>query len=142
MNEHESSTRRPKRPGSVFRLGLVFMLMGTLSGLETFFEFFNNPVPSINFLMAFVFFGIGLMRGYEPARVFAVYCGMFVAIFYTLAIVFHLNMQRDLSLLNDIIFWTISSIAITSSIWSIILLNTEKVISYFRWQRDNIDLDL
>lgn len=126
-----------KRPRSVTRLAIFFVIVGLLSAMETAFEFFIHPVPSINFLIAFVGFGIGLWRGYEPARVFTIFCAIFVAAFYAGAIVFHLSTRRDQTLLNDVIFWVISSGAILSSLWSVYLLNKRKVIRFFKVSEDD-----
>ena len=134
----EIAVERPKRPKGVFWLAMAYIGLGLLSVFETISVFVtaNMPVPSINFLMVFIIIGIGLLRGSRLARQFAVGCGLLVSLFYIGAIIFHLQLTRNLDLLMDVIFWLVSGTAVAAGLFSVFILNTEKANDFFHRDDD------
>ncbi|MGF1453654.1 MAG: hypothetical protein ACFB21_16470 [Opitutales bacterium] len=135
---------RPKRrrPRYITYVSLVFVVLGTFSLLEMFFEMSDPriPVPSMNFLISFIPLGIGLFRGHELSRVIAVNCAAVVGGFYFITIIFHFVINRRLDLFYAVIFWVIAGGAMLVSIYAIFCLSRRTALEFFGKDADDDDL--
>jgi len=69
-----------KRPASITAIGSIFIIAGSLSGVEIIYDLFHGKL-NLNFAVLMLPVGIGLMKGKASSRTWArVWIGLFVAI--------------------------------------------------------------
>lgn len=120
-------------PAGLDVLTWCFLVLGGLAGFESLNSFLKADVPSMNFLIVFIFVGLGLRQGSTTAYKFAIWCAGGSFLFYLGALIYRVlaeSRERDLG--DQILFWVITLFAIISSGWALYTLNRASVRQRFQ----------
>lgn len=143
--ETDTSRQKPaKKAGSEVKknyptgltiLAQTLVVLGGIACVESINSFLRASVPSINFLVIFVFIGLGLLNRHPLSRSLAFYSALGVFIFYLSSLLFRTMIVQQGGVppgFEGFLFWLTTVTAIGASGWALYTLNRPSVRRLFR----------